>query len=162
MSDHEGVGALYSSLADGSDVRRHTALGEYYARNATTDGARVVYHRAGDLWMLESLDAEPIKLDRTPRRCAVRPLAFAGLRGVGSGTSRWHETGRVLAAEVRGTAHWLPVEQGPARAVLAEPGVRARIPLVLPGTNTVCASPTRTARTASTSFRRTAGRLAAF
>jgi tricorn protease len=43
----------------------------------------------------------------------------------------------VLAAEVRGTTHWLPVEDGPARALLAEPGVRARIPLVLPDSDTV-------------------------
>ncbi len=27
LSDHEGTGALYSSLADGSDLRRHTPLG---------------------------------------------------------------------------------------------------------------------------------------
>ncbi len=32
LSDHEGTGALYSSLADGSDLRRHTPLGAPPAR----------------------------------------------------------------------------------------------------------------------------------
>jgi tricorn protease len=63
LSDHEGTGALYSALPDGTDLRRHTGLGPYYARHATTDGRRVVYQRAGELWLLESLDAEPARLD---------------------------------------------------------------------------------------------------
>ncbi|MGQ4425632.1 peptidase S41, partial [Streptomyces violaceoruber] len=43
LSDHEGTGALYSSLADGSDLRRHTPVDGFYARHAATDGSRVVY-----------------------------------------------------------------------------------------------------------------------
>ena len=137
LSDHEGIGAIYSSLADGSDVRRHTHLGAYYARHATTDGTRVVYERAGELWLLESLDAEPIRLEirlggARSGRSPFPVSAASALEHYALG-----KTGRVIAAEVRGTAHWLPVEQGPARVVLAEPGVRARIPLVLPGTDTV-------------------------
>jgi hypothetical protein len=139
MSDHEGAAAVYSALPDGSDVRRHTELGEYYARHATTDGTRVVYQQAGDLWLLESLDAgaEPVKLDvrlggvrsgRAP--FPVSAKTFLGDFGL-------CKTGRIVVAEVRGTAHWLPVEQGPARALLDRPGVRARIPLILPGTSTV-------------------------
>ena len=49
LSDHEGTGALYSALPNGTDLRRHTDLGEYYARHATTDGQRVVYQRAGEI-----------------------------------------------------------------------------------------------------------------
>ena len=137
LSDHEGVGALYSSQADGSDVRRHTALGEYYARHATTDGTRVVYQQAGDLWLLASLDAEPIKLNVRlgGARSGRSPVPVSAASALGH--FELDKTGRVFAAEVRGTAHWLPVEQGPARAVLAEPGVRARIPFVLPDTDTV-------------------------
>jgi tricorn protease len=141
LSDHEGVGALYSALPDGSDVRRHTELGDYYARHATTDGTRVVYQCAGDLWLLESLDAEPVKL--SVRLGAARSGRDPFPVSAATGLRRYalSGTGRVLAAEVRGTAHWLPVDQGPARAVLAEPGVRARIPLVLPaGETVVCVS----------------------
>ena len=137
LSDHEGVGALYSSLPDGTDVRRHTSLGEYYARNATTDGTRVVYQQAGELWLLESLDAEPVKLNvrlggvRTGR--APFPVSAASALGDYS----LCKTGRIVTASVRGTTHWLPVEDGPARTLLAEPGVRSRLPLILPGTSTV-------------------------
>lgn len=49
LSDHEGTGALYSALPNGTDLRRHTDLGQYYARHATTDGQRVVYQRAGEI-----------------------------------------------------------------------------------------------------------------
>ena len=137
LSDHEEVGALYSALPDGTDLRRHTELGEYYARHATSDGARVVYQQAGDLWLLESLDAEPVRLDvrlggvRTGR--APFPVSTASALG---GYSLC-KTGRLIAADVRGTVHRLPVEDGPARTLLAEPGVRARLPLILPGTSTV-------------------------
>ncbi|MCZ9344115.1 peptidase S41, partial [Streptomyces sp. TRM76130] len=64
LSDHEGTGAVYSSLADGADLRRHTPLGGFYARHAATDGTRVVYSSAGELWTLDDLDgAEPRRLD---------------------------------------------------------------------------------------------------
>ena len=43
----------------------------------------------------------------------------------------------MLTAEVRGTVHRLPVEDGPAHSALVKPGVRARLPLILPGTSTV-------------------------
>ena len=143
MSDHEGVAAVYSALPDGSDVRRHTDHGPYYARHATTDGTRVVYQCAGDLYLLNSLDADaqPVKLDirlggvRTGR--APFPVsAKSDLRDFAL-----CKTGRIVAAEVHGTAHWLPVEDGPARALLSQPGVRARLPIILSGTSTVvCAA----------------------
>lgn len=43
LSDHEGIGNLYSCALDGSDVTRHTNESEYYVRFPSTDGKRVVY-----------------------------------------------------------------------------------------------------------------------
>jgi tricorn protease len=141
LSDHEGTGALYSALPDGSDLRRHTDLGEYYARHATTDGRRVVYQRAGEIWLLESLDAEPVRLDirLSGARSGRAPYPVPANSQLGSFSL--DSAGRALAAEVRGTVHWLPGRDGPARALLAKPGVRARIPVVIPGRDAVaCAS----------------------
>ncbi|NEB77522.1 peptidase S41, partial [Streptomyces sp. SID14478] len=85
LCDHEGVGALYSSLADGSDLRRHTPLGGtsrtepgagFYARHAATDGTRVVYASAGELWVVDDLQgAEARRLDVRPggHRAALQP-----------------------------------------------------------------------------------------
>jgi tricorn protease len=137
LSDHEGVGTLYSALPDGSDLRRHTGGGPYYARNAATDGTRVVYQAAGALWLLESLDAEPVKLDVRLGGVRSGRASFPVSAKSGLGDFGLCKTGRVVAAEVRGTVHWLPVEDGPARALLSTPGVRGRLPVIVPGGSTV-------------------------
>ena len=141
LSDHEGTGALYSGLPDGTDLRRHTDLGQYYARHATTDGQRVVYQRAGEIWLLESLDAEPVRLDIRLSGVRSGRASYPVSAKSQLGSFTLDSTGRVLGAEVRGTVHWLPGRDGPARALLADPGVRGRLPVVIPGTDAVaCAS----------------------
>ncbi|MEV4369793.1 PDZ domain-containing protein [Nonomuraea sp. NPDC049637] len=129
LSDADGVGNLYSALPDGSDVRRHTNHDEFYARHATSDGERVIYSHAGDLWLLESLDAEPYKLEvklggprpgRARRPAPTRVGAFSP-----------DPTGRASAVEIRGTAHWVTHRDGPAGALRVEPGVRVRLPRAL-------------------------------
>jgi tricorn protease len=139
MSDHEGVGALYSTDRDGADLRRHTDLGEFYARHAASDGSGVVYQSAGELYLLQSLDvgAEPVRLEISLPGARVGREPFAVETGKWLGEIALSQDGRATAAEVRGTVHWLPVEQGPARTVLAEPGVRGRLPVVVPGGNAV-------------------------
>ncbi|MFC8779878.1 S41 family peptidase [Streptomyces nigra] len=129
LSDHEGVGALYSSLADGTDLRRHTPIDGFYARHAAGDGSRVVYASAGDLWLLDDLDtAEPRRLavrlggQRTDRR----PYVLNAARWFGSASP--DHTARGSAVAVRGSVHWVTHRSGPARALAAEPGVRARLP----------------------------------
>ena len=57
LSDHEGTGNLYSCALDGTDLRRHTDHDGIYARQASTDGERIVYSCAGDVWLLDGLDA---------------------------------------------------------------------------------------------------------
>ena len=141
LSDHEGTGALYSALPDGTDLRRHTYLGQYYARHATTDGQRVVYQEAGEIWLLESLDAKPVRLDLrlSGARSGRAPYPVSAKSQLISFTL--DSTGRAFAAEVRGTVHWLPGRDEPARALLAKPGVRGRLPVIIPGTDAVaCAS----------------------
>ncbi|CCH28056.1 PDZ domain-containing protein [Actinosynnema sp. NPDC047251] len=128
LSDHDGVGSVYSCLPDGSDLRRHTEQ-EFFARAATTDGSRIVYQHAGDLWVLDSLEAEPRRLDVVlgGPRTATRP------RPVSSRPDDFHpdRTGRASVVEVRGTVHWVTHRDGPARSLAETPGVRARLPRVV-------------------------------
>ncbi len=56
LSDHEGIGNLYSVLPDGSDLQRHTNEREHYARFPATDGTRVVYACGGELVLLDPRD----------------------------------------------------------------------------------------------------------
>ncbi|MEL6382483.1 MAG: S41 family peptidase, partial [Cyanobacteria bacterium J06626_18] len=50
LSDHEGIGNLYSCTPTGQDLQQLTEQREYYARNATTDGQRIVYHAGANLF----------------------------------------------------------------------------------------------------------------
>ncbi|MFF3324384.1 S41 family peptidase [Streptomyces sp. NPDC002889] len=129
LSDHEGVGALYSSLPDGSDLRRHTPAEGFYARHAATDGTRVVYTSAGELWLLDDLDAaEPRRLDVRlgGQRIDMRPRPLPAEHYLG--TAAPDHTARGSAVEIRGGIHWVTHREGPARALAAQPGVRGRLP----------------------------------
>jgi tricorn protease len=129
LSDHEGVGHLYSCDPDGQDLRRHSENSDFYARHAAGDGTRVVYQRAGELWSLDHLDGKPYPLEvrlggsrtaRTPRpeRPRVDDLSC-------------DHSGQSSAVEVRGGVYWLTHRDGPARALAVTPGVRASRPRTL-------------------------------
>ena len=53
LSDHEGIGNLYSCSLTGTDMARHTDHAEFYARHAASDGTRIVYQVAGQIWLYE-------------------------------------------------------------------------------------------------------------
>ncbi|MGR8010060.1 S41 family peptidase [Streptomyces hypolithicus] len=133
LSDHEGVGNLYSCRYDGTDLRRHTDHDAFYARHASSDGTRVVYQCAGDLWLVDDLSpvAVPRRLDvrlggpRAGRRRYQVPAA-SNVDGLSVDT-----TGRASAVVVRGSLYWLTHRDGPARTIADNPGVRARLPEML-------------------------------
>ncbi|HEY1319735.1 MAG TPA: peptidase S41, partial [Streptosporangiaceae bacterium] len=132
LSDHEGTGNIYSCALDGSGVRRHTDHDGMYARNPATDGQRIVYHVAGDIWILDGPEAaEPRRLEvtlgspapaRAPRLVSARDHL---------GSLDCDRTGQASVVEVRGTVHWLTHKDGPARALHVDPAARARLPRVL-------------------------------
>lgn len=53
LSDHEGLGNIYSCKPDGRDLAKHTNQHEYYARFPDTDGERIIYSAGGDLHILD-------------------------------------------------------------------------------------------------------------
>ncbi|MGW5478008.1 S41 family peptidase [Streptomyces sp. NPDC004008] len=133
LSDHEGIGNLYSCAYDGSDLRRHTDHDAFYARHASSDGTRVVYQCAGDLWIVDDLSP-----DSVPHRLEIR------LGGPRAGRRKYQvpatqhvdgiavdETGRASAVVVRGSLYWLTHRDGPARTITDTPGVRVRLPEML-------------------------------
>ena len=138
LSDHEGTGNIYSCALDGSDVSRHTDHDGMYVRNPSTDGRRIVYHVAGDIWILDGPDAPE------PRRIEVSlgsPAAARAPRLISAkdhlGSLNCDQTGQASVVEVRGTVHWLTHKDGPARALHVDPGARARLPRVLGDTGQV-------------------------
>ncbi|WP_329218125.1 S41 family peptidase [Streptomyces sp. NBC_01485] len=133
LSDHEGVGNLYSCAHDGSDLRRHTDHDAFYARHASSDGTRVVYQCAGDLWIVDDLaaDSGPRRIDvrLNGPRAGRRPYQIPAAQHV-DGISV-DETGRASAVVVRGSLYWLTHRDGPARTITDTPGVRVRLPEML-------------------------------
>ncbi|MGY5007283.1 S41 family peptidase [Streptomyces sp. 900105755] len=139
LSDHEGVGNLYSCAYDGSDLRRHTDHDAFYARHAASDGTRVVYQCAGGLWLVDDLgpDAAPRRLDvrLSGPRAGRRPYQVPAAQHV-DGVSV-DETGRASAVVVRGSLYWLTHRDGPARTIADTPGVRVRLPEMLGSTGQI-------------------------
>ena len=132
LSDHEGTGNVYSVDLTGADLRRHTDHDGPYARQASTDGIRIVYMCRGELWLLDSLESggpRPLEIDPAAAVAGRAPRLISAADHVG-GLSV-DETGQGSAVEVRGTIHWLTHRDGPARALAVQPGVRNRLPRVL-------------------------------
>jgi tricorn protease len=132
LSDHEGTGNIYSVGLDGGDLRRHTDHDGSYARQASTDGHRIVYNCRGELWLLDGLDADGPWLVEVRLGSAVAgraPRLITAADHVGGLSC--DETGQASVVEVRGTAHWLTHRDGPGRALAVTPGVWVRLPRVL-------------------------------
>jgi tricorn protease len=69
LSDHEGIGNLYSVEADGTDLRRHTHETEYFVRFPSTDGTSIVYAAGAQIHRLD------VAADRSARVPIETPSA---------------------------------------------------------------------------------------
>jgi tricorn protease len=110
VSDHEGIGNLYSCLPTGEDLRRHTSHTDYYVRRPATDGRRIVYHAGADLYVYdpEADEAELVQVEfHSPQVQRKRRFVDSG-RFLES--YALHPEGHSVALTVRGhafsMAHW--------------------------------------------------------
>ncbi|MDQ3627523.1 MAG: PDZ domain-containing protein [Actinomycetota bacterium] len=132
VSDHEGSSRIYELVGDAS--LRELAGHDFYVRHATSDGGHLVYVSAGDLWVadegiLDGEDPRRVEVALTSARPARQSLSVPA--GEALGELSVDGTGRASALEVRGQVHWVTHREGPARALVARPGVRARAPVVV-------------------------------
>lgn len=63
ISDHEGIGRLYSCTPDGRNIKNHSKNSEYYVRNATSDGKRIVYHCGAEIFLFDPSTNEERKVE---------------------------------------------------------------------------------------------------
>lgn len=133
LSDHEGYGNLYSVLPGGGDLRRHTDHEDFYVRHASTDGERVIFESAGELWILHDLSSAAVRLDISLGSASQsrRPGLLKTTKHLGEVVP--DASGSASAVEAHGTLHWIRHKDGPSRVVEATPGVRARLPRPLDG-----------------------------
>jgi tricorn protease len=114
VSDHEGIGNIYSCRPTGEDLRRHTHHADYYVRHPATDGTRIVYHAGADLFLFDPDTNRSAKIavdfysSRTQRK---RKFVDAEryLQGY-----ELHPDGRAIALTVRGRPFTIGNWDGPA------------------------------------------------
>ena len=127
VSDHEGIGNLYSCNPDETDLRRHTDHESYYVRNPNTDGNRIVYHAGADLHVYDIATAETSKVAvgyHSPRVQRNRKFIHAGsyLDDVSLDPG-----GRKLAITARGKPFAFYNFDGPVLQFGRRDGVRYRL-----------------------------------
>lgn len=128
---------VWDGLATGSPAAEprlltHQTEAEGYVRDATSDGTRLVWHSRGDLWLLDELGGAPRRLDITLTGALPQPYsADPGSSRVPVDGLAVDRTGDASVVGWFGTAYWVTHRAGPARALVADPSVRVREPVLL-------------------------------
>jgi tricorn protease len=141
LSDHEGVGNLYSCNPAGKDLKRHTDHHDFYARFPSTDGHRIVYHAGGDLFVFDPANNRPelVKIEyhgpRTQRnRKFVNAAAYLESFDL-------HPQNHLAATICRGKPFTFGCWAGPVRQHGTPDGIRYRLARWLnDGKRVVCLS----------------------
>jgi tricorn protease len=127
LSDHAGVGNIYSCTPQGEDVRRHTEHQDFYARNLASDGQRLVYHAGGDLYIFDPADERPrrIQVELPSLRAQLNRKFVAAGKFINS--YALHPQGHAVALTTRGKAFSMGNWEGPTLQHGERDGVRYRL-----------------------------------
>lgn len=115
LSDHEGIGNLYSVSPRGRGLRRHTHHDDFYVRYPSSDGRRIVYQCGGDLWVYDPATDEDRRLEITvPSARPQRNRRFIS-PGKYLESFHLHPSGHSVAVTARGGAFTMPLWEGAPR-----------------------------------------------
>jgi tricorn protease len=126
LSDHEGIGNIYSCTPQGEDLQKHSAQQDFYARHLSTDGQRMVFQAGADLYLFDPASGEVRRLDvvlpsqRTQlNRRFVPAISYLD-------TVALHPQGHSIALTTRGKAFSMSNWKGAVRQHGERDGVRYR------------------------------------
>ena len=126
LSDHEGIGNIYSCAPDGSDLHRHTDERTYYVRFPATDGTRIVYACGADLVLLDPRVGSVRRIDvQTPSNAPQLARRFVDASDMLESFAPSPD-GTALALTTRGRAYTMPLWEEAVTEFGAPDGARRR------------------------------------
>lgn len=132
ISDHEGIGNIYSVNQDGKDIKKHSHHQDYYARYALSDGKHIVWQAGAELYALnvEKDKVNKINIDyRSPKIQRCRKFVESGKYMGGFELS---PDGSSLCMDVRGKAFAMGLWEGSVQQYGEKHGVRYSHVSILP------------------------------
>jgi tricorn protease len=133
LSDHEGIGNIYSCRLDGTEIRRHTNESECYVRFPSTDGKRIVYSAGGALtfYDIEADAGAPVEIHTH----STAPQSVRRFENAAESLESFvpHPDGTQLAFVSRGQQFTMPLFEGAVTRHGSGSGARTRLTQWLSG-----------------------------